>query len=186
MQHNNPWQHLSTKVVYKDEWISVYRDDVIRPDDQPGSYTYIETRDSVMIVALDDKQEIYLEWTYRYPTKSWGWELPGGGIDNLSELETAKAELREECNYTADTWEVLGKNSLYNGLVTGSIHYFSAVGLHSNNDENADDSELTNTGRFFSIKAINEMIVNAEITDSQSVAALHMFGLKNTQTTSVT
>ena len=177
MQHDNPWQHLETKIVYKDEWIVVKNDKVVRPDAEPGSYTYIDGKDSVMILALNENAEIYLEWTYRYPVKTWGWELPGGGMDEISPLEVAKRELNEEAGLTSRDWSELGKTSIYNGLVTGTMHYFKAEGLLANTHPAADDSEITNTGRFFSIASINQMIVSSEISDSHTIAGIHLFQL---------
>ncbi len=177
MQQDNPWTHIQTKKVYQDQWIIVNQDEVIRPDNQPGTYTYIDSKNSVMIIAVDDSEEIYLERTYRYPTKSWGWELPGGGIDNKTEHESAQAELAEEIGYSARKWEFLNKMSVYNGLVTGSIYFYSAKELRKIDAVSADDSEITNTGRFFSLKNINEMILNSDITDSQTVAGIHLFEL---------
>ncbi len=179
MQHDNPWQHLSTKTVYEDEWIVVKNDEVVRPDNKPGNYTYINTKDSVMIIAVNKNAEIYFEWTYRYPVKTWGWELPGGGIDMLTPLETAQAELIEETGYTAKNWETLGQTSLYNGLVNGKMYYFVANDLNLDTHVTADDEEITNTGRFFSINALNEMILNSDINDSQTIAGIHLLSLGN-------
>lgn len=179
MQHDNPWGHLGTKTVYEDEWIVVNRDEVIRPDNNPGTYTYIDSKDSVMIIALNKNAEIYLEWTYRYPVKSWGWELPGGGADKLTGLESAKAELEEEAGYTSDKWTSIGMNNVYNGLVTGSIEYFVAENLQTNGRVLTDDNEITNTGRFFSIDVINEMISKSEINDSQTISGIHLFELRS-------
>lgn len=177
MQNDNPWQRESTEIVYRDEWIVVNRDEVIRPDNNPGTYTYIDSKNSVMIIGLNKNAEIYLEWTYRYPVKSWGWELPGGGADRLTGLESAKAELEEETGYTSDKWTSIGMNSVYNGLVTGSIEYFIAENLQTNGRVLTDDDEITNTGRFFSIDAINKMISKCEIADSQTISGIHLFEL---------
>ena len=40
----NPWNTLSSNIVYKNDWISVREDKVIRPDGKPGIYGVVETK----------------------------------------------------------------------------------------------------------------------------------------------
>lgn len=178
MQHDDPWQLKDSKLVYSDEWIRVNRDSVVRPDGDDGSYTYIENADSVLILAINDNEEIYLEWTYRYPTKSWGWELPGGGLGDEDSLIAAQRELREEVGYEATDWKSIGIPSVYSGLVTGMMSVYTAQGLSHSKIETSDDSEITNTGRFFSLHEIKTMIVESNIIDSQTIAALYQYELQ--------
>lgn len=177
MQHDNPWQTVQSNSVYQDEWISVRRDEVIRPDNQPGSYTYIESSDSVLVVALNSAQQIYLEWTYRYPTKSWGWELPGGGIMDEEPLAAAKRELSEEIGYNAEKWELLGSPKVHNGIMAASVHVYVAQNISLSGVKASDDSETTNTGRFFSMSDLESMILKSEIIDSQIIGALYLYNL---------
>ena len=175
MQHDNPWQIQNSDQVYEDEWVKVFRDTVIRPDGRDGSYTFIENTDSVLIIAVKDLHEIYLEWTYRYPTKSWGWELPGGGISNEEPQAAAQRELREEVGYEAEAWDLIGKPSVYSGLVTGMVNVFTAHNLSRTQIVDSDDSDITNTGRFFAQHEITAMIKDSSIVDSQTLAALYQY-----------
>lgn len=98
--------------------MSVREDEVITPTGKPGIYGVIESNDSVMITVLNDKNELYLVRTFRYPDQSWNWELPGGGGDKQDPLTASKRELEEETGITASTWEKLGETLVCNGFMT--------------------------------------------------------------------
>ena len=40
MQEHGPWQIVQSHDVYRDPWTVVRKDDVIRPDGQPGTHTF--------------------------------------------------------------------------------------------------------------------------------------------------
>src|SRR3989338_2813835 len=101
MNPKNTWQTLGSHTVYKNKWIRVREDKVIKPNGRRGIYGVVESPPSVYIVALSNKKEIYpvpsrirrgvqysaercgiyLIKQYRYPTKVWSWEIPSGGSD---------------------------------------------------------------------------------------------------------
>ena len=177
MQHDNPWHTLSTENVYHDEWITLMKDEVVTPEGQPGSYTYIEAADCVLVLLINSSEQIYLEWTYRYPTKSWGWELPGGGLDTEAPLDNAKRELAEETGYVAEDWQLLGNPTVHSGLVTASMNIYLARDIRNTGIVASDDNEITDTGRFFSLGEIKRMILAAELTDSQTIAAIYFYDI---------
>ncbi|MCC6145633.1 MAG: NUDIX hydrolase [Candidatus Hydrogenedentes bacterium] len=109
MSTHNPWQTLSTRVVYKNPWITVREDQVIRPDGQPGIYGVVETRIATGVLALTEADEIYLVGQYRYTMEEYSWEIIEGGSDPGEDaLEAAKRELREEAGLVASEWAPLG------------------------------------------------------------------------------
>ena len=84
-------------------------DQVIQPDGQPGIYGVVETKKAIAVVAINDRQEIYLVGQFRYPVNSYSWEVIEGGCEKgESLLETAKRELREEAGLLAADWQQLG------------------------------------------------------------------------------
>ena len=78
---------ISSKIVYQNPWITIHEDQTISQDGNTGIYGYMESRDSCMIVVVDDQERLYLVRGFRYPSQIFGWELPGGGGDNEDLLE---------------------------------------------------------------------------------------------------
>lgn len=109
MSEQNPWKMVSTEVKYKNPWISVREDQVIRPDGKPGIYGVVETRLATGIVALTPNNEVYLVGQYRYPMEQYSWEIVEGGSEiGEDPLLAAKRELEEEAGLVATEWIQLG------------------------------------------------------------------------------
>lgn len=55
-----PYRVLSSKIAYKNPWIKIREDKVMRPDGKKGVFGVIDYGSGVSIVALSKKREIYL------------------------------------------------------------------------------------------------------------------------------
>lgn len=105
----NPWTTLGSRIAYRNAWITVREDRVVRPDGKEGIYGVVETRIATGAVAMTPDREIYLVGQYRYPLGEYSWEIIEGGADPGEDpLEGAKRELREEAGLEAAHWEQLG------------------------------------------------------------------------------
>jgi 8-oxo-dGTP pyrophosphatase MutT (NUDIX family) len=135
------WRTLSSEVVYRNPWISVREDQVIRPDGSPGLYGVVETTGpSVFVVALSDAGELLLVTQDRYPTGRASVELPAGNAAHEDPLAAARRELQEETGYVAARWTRLGVLESMNGICTELQHVFLARELtHVGTDAQAED-----------------------------------------------
>ncbi len=131
MSEENPWKTLSSKIVYRNAWIQVREDQVLRPDGLPGIYGVVETRVATGVVALTPEHEVYLVGQYRYPTEEYSWEIiEGGGEKDEPYIEAAKRELREEAGLTAEHWTLLGPEVHLSNCHSSEIGvFFLAEGL---------------------------------------------------------
>jgi hypothetical protein len=85
------WKKLSGKLVYKNHWITLHEDQVIRPDGQKGIYGYLEKPVGVFVIAYDNKnRSILLINQHRYPIKKAIFELPAGVAGSSNYLREAK------------------------------------------------------------------------------------------------
>ncbi|MDB5163886.1 MAG: putative hydrolase [Candidatus Saccharibacteria bacterium] len=173
MEETNPWKLLSSKVVYQNKWMKIREDSVITPQGAKGIYGVVESNDSVIIVVLNSKDEVYITKNFRYPAQAWKWELPGGGGDNEDLLKASKRELEEETGITAKQWTKLGFTNVSNGLMTERMATYLAQDLSFNGDKEASD-ELIIDAKFVSLEEIDSMIHEGELDDGQSITALYL------------
>jgi 8-oxo-dGTP pyrophosphatase MutT (NUDIX family) len=120
----NPWKTLNSEIKYKNDWVQVREDQVIRPDGAEGIYGVVETRIATGVVAFTPDYDVYLVGQYRYPTEIYSWETIQGGAD-LGEdpLETAKRELQEEAGLIAHSWEPLGHEIHLSNCISSEIGF---------------------------------------------------------------
>jgi 8-oxo-dGTP pyrophosphatase MutT (NUDIX family) len=171
---NNPWKTLSSKTVYQNPWMRVREDVVVRPDGSNGIYGVMESKDSVVVVAMNDKNDIYLIRSFSYPASAWRWGLPGGGGDGEHPEVASKRELAEETGIIADKWTFLGRTRVSSGLTTECMAAYLAQDLTFGDRIAADDKDIIEHGRFVSVEEIDSMIANDEIDDTQTITGIYL------------
>ncbi|MFA4930482.1 MAG: NUDIX hydrolase [Patescibacteria group bacterium] len=166
-----PWEKIKSRIVYKNRWITVFEDMVIRPDRKKGIYGYMDLVPPVGIVTLTQKHEVILEKQYRYPLKKYLIELPRG-LSKKKEtmLQAAKRELHEETGITASRWRSLGQGIASPGLLTEGIHLFLARELfytsaHPDSDEKIEIMRIPFT------RALR-WTIDGTINDEMTIVAL--------------
>ena len=112
-----PWTVLETREVYRNAWIRVREDQVLRPNGTPGIYGVVECGLAVGVVPLDAEGRVHLVGQYRYPTGEYSWEVPTGTGDGAEDpLEAAGRELEEETGLRAARWTSLGRVQVSNSV----------------------------------------------------------------------
>ncbi len=171
---NNPWKTLASRIAYENAWVRLREDTVVRPDGGEGIYGVVEMRPSVGVVALNAAREIVLVGQWRYPLGRYSWEIPrGGSLPDEPDIEAAaRRELREETGVEAESWQRLGAVDLNNGVTTDVEHLFLATGLRTGDNQPDPEEELAL--RWVAFDDAVRMVLNGEITEVCSVAALLM------------
>lgn len=109
MKNNGPWKIKNSQEKYKNQWICVREDQVIRPDGEDGIFGVVEMVPGVSALPLDEEGFVYLAEQFRYSLGERSIEAACGGIDEgENPLEAAKRELKEELGIEADEWIELG------------------------------------------------------------------------------
>ena len=159
---------VSSKIVYQNPWITIHEDRTISQDGNTGIYGYMESRDSCMVVVVDNQERLYLVRGFRYPSQSFGWELPGGGGDN--------EDLEEETGIIAQFWQKLGEAYVCNGLMTEKMAVCLARELSFTGQREQSD-EVFSDMRFFTLDEIDDLIRGGEINDCQTLTGLQYYYL---------
>src|SRR5581483_196746 len=171
--HTNPWKTLTSRIAYQSPYLTVREDTVITPGGSEGTYSVVESKPGVLIIAETTNNEIYLIESFRYPLQAWRWEIPGGGIDEGdTPLQAAKKELEEELGLVAHTWLQLG--DIYpsnNGPLKDHNIVFLARDLHTAQMHH-EAGEAISPPKAVSWETVLSMVRNGEFTDGQSLGAL--------------
>jgi 8-oxo-dGTP pyrophosphatase MutT (NUDIX family) len=118
-----PWQVTGTREVYRNPWMRVREDAVLRPNGSPGIYGVVEFVPAVGVVALTPDERVYLVGQYRYTVEEYSWEIITGYSTPGEDLRLGAArELQEEAGLTAARWTPLGRCHISNS-VTDQIGY---------------------------------------------------------------
>ncbi len=168
----NPWTVIDKLEVYASPWITVEHHNVLNPAGNPGTYSVVRfDKLAIGVVPLDEENNTWIVGQYRYPLDVFTWEIPeGGGDRNLPPVESAKRELLEECGIIAQEYIPLQQLQLSNSATDEIAHLFVAKKLSFTQAQPEENEQLTIRKVHFD--TLYQMVVDGEITDSLSVAAV--------------
>ncbi len=130
-RQHGPWQVLNSSLVYEDPWLSVRKDDVIRPDGNPGTHSVVNIKAGVSVLAIDEHETAFLTDEFHYAIGRDSLETVSGGIDaDESAEQAARRELQEELGIVADDLQHLGLVDPFTSSVVSPTNLFLARGLH--------------------------------------------------------
>lgn len=168
----------SRRVAYENPWITVWHDDVTRPDGSPGIYGVVHF-DSLAagVVAIDEEDRVVLVGQHRYTLDVDSWEIPEGGVPpGETALEGIQRELREETGLEADQWRELCRLDLSNSVTDERAVLFVATGLR-HGDASPEPTESIEV-RWVPFDEALAMTAGGGITDAMSVVALQRLALE--------
>jgi ADP-ribose pyrophosphatase len=129
-QRHGPWQIIARKEVYRDAWLEVSRDEVIRPDGAPGTHCIVRLKAGISVLPLDDKGTVYLTEEFHYAAGRTMIEVVSGGIESDEDAQAAaRRELQEELGITAGEWIDLGVCDPLTSVVVSPARLFLARSL---------------------------------------------------------
>jgi 8-oxo-dGTP pyrophosphatase MutT (NUDIX family) len=166
------WRRLSRRAAYENPWLTVWHDEVTRPDGAPGIYGVVHFANlAVGVVAIDAADRVALVGQHRYTLDAYSWEIPEGGVPpDEDPLHGAARELREETGVVAAEWHELGRLHLSNSVSDEGAILYLATALTSG--EPSPDGTEDLAVRWVPFDEALAMTLDGGITDAMSVAAL--------------
>jgi 8-oxo-dGTP pyrophosphatase MutT (NUDIX family) len=174
-----PITQVSSREVYRNNWMTVREDSIRRPDGSPGIYGVVDKPDYALIIALDGDRLALVE-QYRYPLGERRWEFPQGTAPDRAELEPAALavrELREETGLAAGSFVVLGRLDIAAGMSSQRGWVFLATDITEGEPEREHEEQDMHFA-WFERTRFEAMISSGEITDAQSLAAYALLLLR--------
>lgn len=130
MKKHGPWGIVGTREVYRDPWIRLRVDDVVRPDGKPGTFGVVHIKPGVAVLPIDERGYVYLNEEFRYALGRVALEICAGALEPGEDpADAARRELHEELGIEAESWTSLGRLDPLTSMVDSPIHLFVARGL---------------------------------------------------------
>jgi 8-oxo-dGTP pyrophosphatase MutT (NUDIX family) len=172
-----PWTRHTRRVAYENPWITIWHDEVTRPDGEPGIYGVVHFANlAVGVVALDASDRVLLVGQHRYALDTYSWEIPEGGVPiEETPLEGAQRELREETGVEAATWRELAHSHLSNSVSDELAVLYLATGLTVGTA--APDGTEALDVRWLPFDEVLAMTLDGRITDALTVLAVQRVAL---------
>ena len=166
------WKRKSRDTVYRNNWITVFHDEVVNPSGGEGIYGVVRFANlAIGIIPLDDEGCTWLVGQHRYPHDKYSWEIPeGGGKLGVDPLDSARRELQEEVGLGAHRWERILEMDLSNSVTDEMSVVFLARDLYPL-DASPEETEDLSVKRVPFSEAV-ERVMRGEITDAISVAGI--------------
>src|SRR4029450_13156041 len=113
-----PWRRHTRRLVYENDWITVWHDAVTRPDGSPGIYGVVHYANlAAGVVVLDEADRVLLVGQHRYTLDEMSWEIPEGGVPGSeAPLDGIRRELREEAGVEGGDWREIARAHLSNSV----------------------------------------------------------------------
>jgi len=164
---HGPWIIKTREIKYKNPWITVKEDRVIRPDGRPGIFVTVMLQKGVSILPLDDQEFVYLTQEFHYALGANSLETVSGAVKKTETyLKAARRELKEELGIEAKEWIDLGRIDPLTTIVKTPAQIFLARNLTFKKTRQ-DATEVIRMIKVKFEKAV-DMVMKSKITHAQS------------------
>ena len=165
------WQAHGERAIYDSPWVWLGQVDVEPPGGARYWHHVVRLRKAAVAALLDDRDRVLMLWRHRFVPDRWGWELPGGLVDEGEEpAAAANRELAEETGYRAGHLDHLVTFQPMPGTIDAEHYVYAGrsplrVG---------DPTDLTEAARveWVPLASVPGLIAAGEIWTAGSVAAL--------------
>lgn len=171
---------LASKEIYRNRWMSLKEDRIVRADGREGIYSVIEKNDFVVIIPVENG-EVWVVEQYRYPLGRRTIELPQGSWEcspDAAPEDVAAGELKEETGLSAGKLAYVGYQKLAQGYSAQGYHIYLATELTFTGQQ-LDEEEYGLTVKKIKKSDFTQLILEGEVSDATSVTAFLLAMAKN-------
>ncbi len=171
---------LSSREVYRNPWMRLREDQILRSNGKPGIYGVVDKDDSAIILPIDFDDEggarVWLVEQFRYTIQQRCLELPQGGweMEGVDAEELARGELREEIGVNAAHMTYLGTLWIAYGFAHQKQHVYLATGLTPAEKE-PDPEEHDLVVHSVPLAEFEQMMIDGTIRDNCTLSAWGLY-----------
>lgn len=165
------WTLHGERAVYTSPWLDVRLADVELPDGRRFDHHLVRVRPAAGALCVDGLNRVLLIWRHRFIPDVWGWELPGGRVEQGEELaEAAAREVLEETGWKPGPLTHLLDVRTSPGFTDGVHHIFRAEGaVHIGPP--ADEIEAERV-EWVPLETAPQLIARGEVNSASTMAGL--------------
>jgi 8-oxo-dGDP phosphatase len=170
---------ISSRVVYRNRWMTVREDEIERPDGSRGVFGVVDKPDFGIVIPAEDGG-FHLVEEFRYPIGRRTWSFPQGtlpGAGDPGPEHLARTELAEETGLRAGRLEHLGFLHGAHGMSGQGFHAWLATGL-ARGEPSREHEEQDMRCRWVPRGEFEQMIRDQQVTDDSTVAAYALLMLR--------
>ncbi|MCC3775360.1 NUDIX domain-containing protein [Streptomyces sp. UNOB3_S3] len=173
-----PWQIHGGRTVYDNRWVKLDLVDVEPPGVERFEHHVVRLQRVAIATVLDGQDRVLMLWRYRFVPDKWGWELPGGIVDEgEGALDAALREVEEETG-----WRPAGLNHLVTyqpvvGMVDSPHEIFVGHGARLVGEPT--DAEESGHVAWVPLSVVPQLMARDELMGSGTlVALLHLLATR--------
>lgn len=166
------WIEHGERAIYDSPWVSLHLVDVEIPGGARFDHHVIR-RDlpAAGVVVHDPDLGVLLLWRHRFITRTWGWEIPAGRVEQgESVIDAGAREVLEETGWTPDPLRPLFGYHPTNGISDQRFEIFVADGA-THVGEPSDPSESDRV-EWVPVSRVRSLLQEGLVGDGLSLTAL--------------
>lgn len=174
-----PWKIHGERTIYDSRWVRLAMVDVEPPGVERFEHHVVRLHHVAVAAVLDDQDRVLMLWRYRFVPDQWGWELPGGIVDEGEDARTtALREVEEETGWRPDALERVVAYQPMIGMVDSPHEIFVGKGAQLVGEPT--DAEEAGRVEWVPLADIPRMMAAGELMGSGTlVALLHVLASRN-------
>lgn len=170
---HGPWTIKSTEQVYRDPYVELTLDQVIRPDGDDGQHVVVTIKPGVCVVAVDADRNVHLTKEFHYAVGRDTIECVSGGVEPDEDANlTAKRELQEELGLAAKSWRFLTTVDPFTTCLVSPTRLYLATDLSHVAAEPEGTEQIEHV--VVPLSEAAKMVSAGEITHAPSCVAILM------------
>ena len=167
-----PWKTLSSREIYKNNWMSLREDVAELPDGRTTIYGVCTFGECVGVLPFVDDDHVVLVRQYRYVQREdFRWEMPTGGIKpGETPEQAAQRELSEESGYQAGQLTPISTYFTSKSVCDETAYLYLGKDL-TRHALPPDDTEFLEV-QTFAFDDVLAMVRSSDIRDGMTVTAV--------------